>query len=409
MSKVSVNTQNRKKDILFCADTYLEYKFSLRLSKACSKIGYHLLVVTLKPSILYRLKVKKVDVLLIRKTVGFIEIPELEKLEKVGDNILSKKGIEQLYFSIFVFVQKLIDDERINIIFIWNGQGLTSLPISEVAKKNNICRIYFELANLPEKLFIDTMGVNAESSLYQNIELLKEYNSSHLSYLEWKQNFIKYKKGDPVIPQLYKSSSKNNFLYFLDYLYCKLNITPISGDFIIRRKVKNKLFVKKKHLSSGKQTLNKKYIFLPLQINNDTQLVFNSDVNNLEAIKTGYELAVQRDCVLVVKPHPASTDPDEINEILQLQQKLNFVLTDENTFNLILDAEEVVTINSSVGLEALILDKKVTFLGKSFYSELTLELLRNYILSYLVNIDYFSDDDIDINELDKVIKRCLLG
>jgi len=91
------------------------------------------------------------------------------------------------------------------------------------------------------------------------------------------------------------------------------------------------------------------------------------------------------------------------------RQKLNFVLTDENTFNLILDAEEVVTINSSVGLEALILDKKVTFLGKSFYSELTLELLRNYILSYLVNIDYFSDDDIDINELDKVIKRCLLG
>ena len=331
----------------------------------------------------------------------------MEKLEKAGDNILSKKEIRQLYFSIFVFVQRLIDDGQIDIIFVWNGRGLTSLPISEVAKKNNINRIYFELANLPEKLFIDTMGVNAESSLYQNIELLKEYNSSQSSYSEWKQNFIKYKRGSPVIPQLYKSSRKNNFLYLLDYLYCKLNVTPVSGDFIIYRKVYNKFFVKKKHLPFGKQTSNKKYIFLPLQINNDTQLVFNSDVDNLEAIKMGNTLAVQRDCVLVVKPHPASTDPDEINDILQLRQKLNFVLTDEDTFNLILNAEEVVTINSSVGLEALILEKKVTFLGKSFYSKLTPELLRNYILSYLVNIDYFSDDNIDINELDKVIKRCL--
>ena len=398
-----MNNLNSKKNILFCANTYLEYKFSARLSEVCSQIGYHLLVVTLKPSILLQLKRKKVDALLIKKSVGLIEVPELEKLERVSDYILSKKEIEQLYFSIFDFVQKLIDDGRIDIIFIWNGKGLTSLPISEVAKKNNASRIYFELANLPGKLFADPVGVNASSSLYNNMDILRKYKSSEESYRVWKYKYLEYRRSNVIIPQADKSFKKNNALYVLDYLLCKAGVIPVSGDYILSRKIIGKLKRNTNLKPFNNNYSSKKYLFLPLQISNDTQLIFNSDINNIQAIQIAANLANQKKLDLLVKPHPAFSDKKEMKGILKLQKELNFIITNNNTFSLISNAYEVVTINSSVGLDSLILNKKVTFLGRSFYGKLEPELLKNYILSYLINIDYFSDKAIDIDELEKVI------
>ncbi len=61
-----------------------------------------------------------------------------------------------------------------------------------------------------------------------------------------------------------------------------------------------------------------------------------------------------------------------------------------NTFQLIQNANSVITINSSVGLEALILEKNVKFLSKTFFDKLTNEFLVNYIINYLIDIDFFS-------------------
>ena len=132
-------------------------------------------------------------------------------------------------------------------------------------------------------------------------------------------------------------------------------------------------------------------------------MIFNSDINNIQAIQIAANLANQKKLDLLVKPHPAFSDKKEMKGILKLQKELNFIITNNNTFSLISNAYEVVTINSSVGLDSLILNKKVTFLGRSFYGKLEPELLKNYILSYLINIDYFSDKAIDIDELEKVI------
>jgi len=149
----------------------------------------------------------------------------------------------------------------------------------------------------------------------------------------------------------------------------------------------------------------KDYIFLPLQVDSDTQLVFNSEISNLDAIKIAYDLSLSNGLELIVKPHPASFNEKELNEILDLKKKLGFKITNKNSFELINNAKEIVTINSSVGLEGIILNKKVTFLGKSFFPKLNENNLKNYILSYLIDIDYFSDETIDQREIFRIIER----
>lgn len=393
------------KSVLVLANSNLEYNFALRLCEALFQIGYRCTVLTLKPSLYIKLKRKGIKSFLIRKLKRDTAIPELNKLIRISNNLLTKEEIITLYVSIFDHVQQMLDKNMIDIVFIWNGQGLTSSPLSAVANKNKFPRVYFELANIPGKLFVDPTGVNSSSSLYENINLLKDYKSSESQYLEWKENYSKYKSKNFIIPQVDKLYKRNNLLFPLDYLSCKAMITPVSGDYTLVRKFFNKFRQNYYHSYSSNNIPNIKYLFLPLQVDNDTQLVFNSDVNNIEAIKISFDLAKKKGFDLVVKPHPASSNRKEIEEVLLLKQRLDFVLTNKNTFDLLINAEEIVTINSSVGLDGLIFGKDVTFLGKSFYSNLNKEYLRNYILSYLINIDYFSNEKIDIRALEKVFER----
>ncbi|MFX6461669.1 hypothetical protein ABTG33_19100, partial [Acinetobacter baumannii] len=80
------------------------------------------------------------------------------------------------------------------------------------------------------------------------------------------------------------------------------------------------------------------------------------------------EVAKQKKMALVVKPHPAELDQRVIDEVSALREKLGFVMTNENTFKLINGAALVVTINSTVGLEAKLMKKDVVFLGETMYS-----------------------------------------
>ena len=404
-----MNARNYNKSVLILANSNLEYKFAIRLHKALSLLSCTCKVVTLKPSLYIKSKRKGIKSFLIRKVRREKAIPDLNKLIRMSNNLLSKEEITTLYASIFDHVQKMIDKNMIDIMFIWNGKGLNSSPLRAVAIKNKIPRVYFELANIPGKLFVDPRGVNASSSLYDNIDLLKNYKSSESKYIEWKKNYSKYKSNNSIIPQVDSIYKENNLLFILDYLSCKAMITPVSGDYTLVRKFYNKFRQNYYQSFSNNNIQNNKYLFLPLQVDNDTQLVFNSTVNNIDATKISFELASKKGLDLVVKPHPASSNKNELEEILSLKRKLNFTLTDRNTFDLLINAAEVVTINSSVGLDGLIFGKEVTFLGKSFFSRLNQVYLRNYILSYLININYFGNEQIDIIELEKVFERVTSG
>lgn len=121
----------------------------------------------------------------------------------------------------------------------------------------------------------------------------------------------------------------------------------------------------------------------PLQVSYNTQLWLNADLRNKEAILHGCRAARQEKRELVVKIHPAETAPDELLDIARLQQQHNFIITQENTLDLIKASGRVLTINSTVGIEAQLYHKPVEILGRAFYKHFDHERLKKYLHHYL--------------------------
>ena len=108
---------------------------------------------------------------------------------------------------------------------------------------------------------------------------------------------------------------------------------------------------------------------------------------------------------MIIKPHPAELDKTIYTRIQK--QYPQAVIMNGDTREMIRKADKIITINSTVGLESILLGKQVEFLGKSFYQYLTQkeEWIPKYIMGYLVNIDYFGTSDITENVLEECLKR----
>lgn len=147
-----------------------------------------------------------------------------------------------------------------------------------------------------------------------------------------------------------------------------------------------------------------KYVFVPLQVSNDTQIIINSDVSLKYLIDYAYEYAKYSSIKVVIKPHPAERNDNILRYVNLLKEKNNnIIVSNDNTMKLIENSELVITINSTVGLEAMIVGKKIKFLGYSFYSKFNNNRLINYIMSFLKNVDYFGKEKIS----EKVIYKLL--
>ena len=149
-----------------------------------------------------------------------------------------------------------------------------------------------------------------------------------------------------------------------------------------------------------------RYVFLPLQVSGDTQIKLHSDVGNLEAIRHAFELAANESADLFVKLHPAETDAAEIDAIVRLQDTYHFEIVTSPTTDLLKHAYAVVTINSTVGLEAMLYGKRVVSLGRCFYKEFDRDRLLKYIHSFLIDgIDYFGTSCIQADAARRVFAR----
>ena len=149
-----------------------------------------------------------------------------------------------------------------------------------------------------------------------------------------------------------------------------------------------------------------RYVFLPLQVSGDTQIKLHSDIGNLDAIRHAFEFAANESADLFVKLHPAETDAAEIDAIVRLQETYHFEIVTSPTTELLRHAYAVVTINSTVGLEAMLYGKRVVSLGRCFYKEFDRERMLKYIHSFLVDgIDYFGAARISADAARRVFAR----
>jgi len=283
------------------------------------------------------------------------------------------------------------------------------LGLKKVAEEYGIRTLFFELANFDGKLFVDPKGVNAYSLLYENIDLLNRFSADEKDYQLWRERYLTEKLAKHVVKQsIQQAESATEKLRRYYYAYSRQFAQGMpkppetSVSFFLGKSFKR---FKSHYQYSDFDFQNQDYIFFPMQVSTDTQLLLNSDIDNIQAIRICADIAREKGVKLCIKPHPAETDQHYIKQVHALQADLGFAFVNQNTFQLISNAVEVITINSTAGLEAKILGKPTRFLGRSFYQKMDERHLRNYILSYLANVDCFDETPISIEEAENILSR----
>lgn len=389
-----------------------EANFYLRFQKAADKMGYCVFYITDKySSYMYisRKLIRDNKAFYIEKnhTTHFFATDFSVDIEK-RLRIFSDKQIEEIYNTCLSFFD-IFNNMPISYIFMWNGYRVIDHALQTYASEKNIKTLYFEIANMPGKIFIDPYGTNARSLLQQKPSVLKYFPVNFNDYKTWKQGYINEKMTQTTVKQAKHTplsiAAKDYLLDMWGYLFKNGGCTlEYPFERLYRR------FFKSHILISNSSSIKGAYILFPLQVSNDTQVVLNANCSLLEAVKRSIELARKQNLYLVIKPHPAEKNPTYVKQLLDVTSTYDKVIfSNENTFKLMKNALAVVTINSTVGLEALILGCNVHIIGKAFYENFhTEDDIARYIMGYLLDVDYWGEKPLSADILNKMLERAHL-
>ncbi len=227
----------------------------------------------------------------------------------------------QGYFKVFAILNILryytVLDKGYSKMLIWNGGKFRQLLALDIAKHLGIKVYFFENGLLPNTIVFDHKGIN--------------YNNS--------------------VPR------KKSF-------YEKNQIKAHLPSELVPRVGKNRDIFKGK-----KEPLPEIYIFVPFQVDADTQIISQSPwIRNMRALYDIIEnIAKNSKYHFVLKEHPSSgVEYPDLHQRASLSTHISF----QNTYptqQLIEKSTAVVTINSTVGIESLLFHKKVIVLGNAFY------------------------------------------
>ncbi|KGV73867.1 capsular polysaccharide export protein, LipB/KpsS family [Burkholderia pseudomallei] len=295
--------------------------------------------------------------------------------------------------AVFAAMSGVFRRHLVSQCLMWNGQQLVCRAVAHACAAHGVPTKFVEISNLPNKLFVDRLGVNALSSISRNPAVIDGLPMpTEGEHRRWFARYEAYKARP--LPQS-RTSWARKAMSAANYAL-KLATQGVARKRLDAARATNgaRAPAQAKVLST-KELSALRYVFLPLQVSGDTQIKLHSDVDNLKAIRLAFEHAANENADLIVKLHPAERDVAVIDEVVRMQRVYHFDLVTSPTTDLIKHAHSVVTINSTVGLEALLYGKPVVSLGRCFYKEFDRARLLKYIHAFLIDgIDYFGRADI---------------
>lgn len=326
------------------------------------------------------------------------DIDELSRLdveqciEVLNGNISVEQAVADCR-SIFLQLMSHFETDGVVACVLWNGQQLLCRTAAAVSIERGISTRYLELSNLPNKIFADFEGVNANSSLAKRPDTLDSLALPSTAFHEKWLQYYEVCKARPLPQSRTKWTRK-----VLSAV--NLGLKFPTGSVVRQRlgayRVKNSGTFKGALALSREQIAEKRYAFLALQVSGDTQLKLHSNVDNIQAIHAASQVAKERGIELLVKIHPAEVDEKQIEAVFALSREMSFTVISANTTDLIKHAQVVVTINSTVGLEAMLYEKEVRVLGRCLYRDFDRGRLLKYVHSFLIDgVDYFGADLVD--------------
>jgi capsular polysaccharide export protein len=274
-----------------------------------------------------------------------------QKVKQLSRGLLVAQ-INKLYSRLFHF----LNEKQPKLLAIWNGHKWQDNVLHAVNKHFNIPITYFENGVLPNTTTMDFSGINALNSVPRDIAFYQNLPQSDV-----------------------KLTHK-----------------------IVGRKYKNKKQIKTKF------KLPKKYLLVPFQKDRDSQILDNSkwikSMRQLFAVLLeALEASGRDDLHIVFREHPsAKTKYSDLYKQAAKHPRLCFDQQSDLT-EIITNAEAVVTINSTVGLESLLLDTKVITLGEAFYNVSSLVLSASSPSDLATQINALSRFSLDRKLLQKFV------
>lgn len=396
-------------NVLFYVDNLERATFFSRL--ACSMHENNLAesrFVTSRLSVYYYLKKKALNVHWIRKNTHSPCL-EIGNTLQVLEGRLSKRKASIFVSSLWNAIDSMHQQQSIDLIVDWNGTGVESPAIRQFSQSHGIKTLFVEVANISGKIFADPQGTNAQSFLAQCPAILDQFTVNSEEYEAWRASYLREKSIKHVVPQA-KRKAWMKGTYIVDWMGYLMSRRPLPESYgLVRKALWRFVSFGAKWNLSDQLPLKETFVFYPMQVNNDSQLIIHGNMTNHEGIQQASEIAQEHHCQLVVKPHPAEFEKSVIAGIHQLQDQLGFHLSAENTFQLIKKSKSVVTINSTVGLESLLMGKEVRFLAGGILPSLDYPLrLAQYVFGYLIDIDYFGKSPIGRESLIALFARSSL-
>ncbi len=312
------------------------------------------------------------------------------------------KNYQQVYSALSNKLKLRINAD--DTVFLFNGNHASAIATADFFTAFKAKTLYTEISNLPGKMIFDPMGVNAQSILYKCPEILDALpDISEGKHRSWVDRYINYKSKP--IPQSKINITIYSVIAFDDFISRLLPFFIREDSLSLVKKInmfRDKYKSRKILAESVSAKLDCGYIFYPTQVTSDTQLRINSDIDNFVAINK--IIALEQGQSIYVKIHPAESDISTINYFKQLAEDGKVTLVNNNTVELIRNARKVYTINSTVGLESLIFGKELVVFGRAIYSKFDASRLRQYIHNYLIDLDYFGENELSDSHIDKMKK-----
>lgn len=229
------------------------------------------------------------------------------------------------------WIFRKLEKTKPTLVLIYNGLNGVNYLARAASRELGLPCLYFERAPLQDRVQIDPRGVNFQSSVPTDPDF--------------------YERCD--LEMLFRLSSGNTDGNYRPVP--RIQATARKGDDLIRA-----------------ETLDEDpYVFCPLQVPRDTQItVFGGWIQSIEQLLDNLDVAsryLPPRWHVRIKEHPQSPIP--FSHRIHAYDNPRLVLDNAtDVYDQLANANAVLTINSSVGLEAFFYNKPVITLGQAFYS-----------------------------------------
>ncbi|MBQ5859586.1 MAG: hypothetical protein IIW62_01565 [Selenomonadales bacterium] len=296
---------------------------------------------------------------------------QIRKFTGLRGYLHKEATLRRIAKHVFTRIWNYLQSNHIDMVCVWNGNTVERAAAIEAAKAYGAKTCFFENGLLPNTTTLDPKGVNAAGILAE-------------------------KTAD----------------FFRDLPIDRSKLDALLTEEPPIRAQKKKWYQKKKaspSIAEETPDLDTPYLFVPFQVNDDTQIILHSPyIRNMAELTEWVAAAVrqynesnQKKLRIIIKEHPSDNGRCNYDDLRIQYPDITFLKTG-STKQLISKATAVITVNSTVGMEALLQHKHVITLGNATYA-IDGIAARACSIPELIDAISHSDTECNVDLIDKFL------